>query len=296
MTNVIVSVSLFILGAALGSFAAAQVWRLRVRQLAQDKRHGEHIAKKDAEEVKVLSTTRRTMSSDRSVCLRCGRVLVWYDLLPIVSWLATRGKCRTCHKPIGVMEIWAELGLGATFAVSYAVWPYGYDTYGIVLFVIWCVILVLLAIHWMYDAKWFLLLDAITLGICVAALLFLAFRFTTIPAPLIGLSLGKVGLALLILPGFYGVLYLVSRGKWVGLGDVKLLVSFALMVPSWEYGVLLIFLANLIGCIILIPGMISKKLTRMTRVPFGPFLIAAFVVTFLFGQRILDFYIGTILF
>lgn len=296
MTSILIVIGLFILGAAFGSFAGAQVWRLRVRQLAADKQHGEHIAKEDAEQVKLLAKRKGKITNDRSMCLHCGRTLEWYDLIPIVSWAMVRGKCRTCHASIGKMEIVAELGLGTVFALSYIAWPYGYDTQGIVLFVLWCCILVMLAIHWMYDAKWFLLLDAITIGILVAALLFLAFRFTTIPAPLVEGSLIKVGLSLLVLPGFYGILYLVSRGQWVGLGDVKLLVPFALIVPSWEYGAVLIFLANLIGCIVLVPGVATKKITRMTRVPFGPFLITAFVITFLFGQRILDFYIGTILF
>lgn len=296
MINILITVGLFIFGAALGSFAAAQVWRLRVRQLAADSKHGEHIAKKDADQVKVLAEKKSNISTDRSVCLHCGRTLMWYDLIPVVSWTATRGKCRTCHKPIGMMEVLAEVGLGVIFALSYIAWPHGDDIRGVVLFVIWCLILVLLAIHWMYDAKWFLLLDAITLGMVGAALLFVAFLFTAIPVSLMGSALTNIGLTLLVLPGFYGLLYLVSRGQWVGLGDIKLLIPFALLLPSWEHGVLLIFLANLIGCIVLIPSLVTKKLTRMTRVPFGPFLIAAFVVTFLFGQRILDFYIGTILF
>ena len=296
MIGIIIGIALFVFGATLGSFAAAQVWRLRVRQLAADERAGERISKKDRAQVAMLAGRKHGAASDRSLCLHCGRVLAWYDLVPVISWLVTGGKCRTCHGRIGAMEFWVEIGLGGAFTLSYAVWPYHYDMMGVVLLSIWLVVLVLLAIHWMYDAKWFLLLDGVTIGILLAAILFLAFRLTLVPAPFLGASLAKVGWIVLVLPGFYGLLYLLSRGRWIGLGDVKLLLPFALFLPSWEYGVLLIFLANLIGCAVLLPGMLTKRITRATRVPFGPFLIAAFFVTMLFGQKILDFYIGALFF
>lgn len=195
------------------------------------------------------------------------------------------------------MEILAEVLLGAAFGLSYLLWPYGFDTdQGVVFFVLWLLVLTALAVHWMYDARWFLLLDKVTIFILVVAMVFVALKLAGQSPVLLTQSFVGIGLTLLVLPGFYGLLYVVSRGAWIGLGDVKLLVPFALMLPSWEFGLLLIFLANLIGCLVLLPGMVTKKLTRTTRVPFGPFLILAFVVTFLCGQRILDFYFGAILF
>ena len=289
------AVGLFIFGSALGSFAAASVWRLRAHQLLQDEKHGASIPKRDKQEVRALMGQKHGAVSDRSRCLHCGRQLNWYDLLPVVSWVSTGGKCRTCKKPIGKMEILAEVGLGLAFVLSYAVWPYEFTTQGIVFFVLWCVVLVLLAIHWMYDAKWFLLLDKITLVILVCALLFAGLKLADLAAPLLSASLLGIALTLLALPGFYGLLFLVSRGAWVGLGDVKLLVPFALMLPSWQHAVLLIFLANLIGSLTLLPALLTKRLTRTTRVPFGPFLILAFVITFLFGSHIVAAYLGAFL-
>lgn len=297
MIDSLIAACLFVLGAALGSFAAATVWRLRAAQLAGDKLQGEKISKTDAKEVAELTRHKRRITTDRSVCLHCGHQLHWYELLPMISWLIQGGKCRSCKQPIGSMEIWAEVLLGTGFVISYLVWPYGFTSdHGVVFFGLWLVVLVALAIHWMYDARWFLLLDKITLVLLIVAVLFVGFTLASQSTFLLKDSLVGIGLLLLVLPGFYGVLYVVSRGAWIGQGDIKLLVPFALMLPSWEYGVLLIFLANLIGCLALLPGMITKKLTRTTRVPFGPFLILAFVITFLFGRRILDFYFGTILF
>lgn len=296
MIELYIVCALFIFGAALGSFAAASVWRLRATQLATDTLHGEHVSVKEMKQVKRLNEHERTMMSDRSLCLHCGRQLRWYDMLPVVSWLLLQGKCRDCRQPIGKMEFYAEVFLGLGFVVSYYVWPYGFDAQGSTFFVLWCIALVLLAIHWMYDAKWFLLLDKITVLFAAVAVLYLALRLAELPNELLVSSLISTGYVLLALPGFYGLLYLLSRGTWIGFGDVKLLVPFAFMLSTWQQGVLLIFLANLIGCVAILPMMLRKKLTRTTRIPFGPFLILAFVVTFLFGQRIIDFYLGTILF
>jgi leader peptidase (prepilin peptidase) / N-methyltransferase len=295
MIDIVILAGLFILGAAMGSFAAATVWRLRTAQLAADVRSGEHVTKRETTQVKELSRRKNSLLTDRSVCLHCGKQLSWYELLPVISWVVQGGKCRSCKRSIGSMEFLAEVLVGAGFVVSYLVWPYEFTTQGIVFLVLWLLMLVALAVHWMYDARWFLLLDKVTFFILLLALLFFALKLAEQPTPLLTSSLIGAGLTLLALPGFYGLLYLISRGAWIGLGDVKLLVPFALMLPSWEYGVLLIFLANLIGCLALLPAMLTKKLTRSTRVPFGPFLILAFIITFLFGQKILDFYFGTIL-
>lgn len=296
MITALILLGLFYLGAAFGSFAAAQVWRLRAKQLSYDKSHGEKVSADDTTEVRQLTKHARHVTTDRSVCLHCGHQLRWYELLPVVSWVIQTGKCRSCKKPIGHMEILAEVLVGVGFALSFVVWPYGFDTLGTVLYILWLIVLVALAIHWMYDARWFLLLDRITLSIFLVAVLFVLLKFATQPAQSFMSGVMAIGLTMLVLPGFYGVLYLVSGGRWIGLGDVKLLIAFALLLPSWEYGVLLLFLANLIGCLALLPAMVTKKLTRTTRVPFGPFLILAFVITFLFGQHVLDFYFGAILF
>lgn len=296
MIDLYLTVALAIFGAALGSYAAATVWRLRAAQLRADAASGERVPRRDSEQVKRLKDPSQRRGADRSLCLHCGRQLAWYDMIPVVSWLAVRGRCRTCQQPIGTMELWAEVLLAAAFVASYWLWPFAFTSLGVVLFVLWLLVLVVLAIHWMYDAQWFLLLDRITLILTALAVLYLGLSLADLPnSELVGAVLGVV-YTLAVLPGFYGLLYLASRGVWVGFGDVKLLVPFALMLPAWEHGVLLVFLANLIGCIVLLPLIMRKKLGRMTRVPFGPFLIVAFIITFLVGQRILDAYFNIMLF
>lgn len=282
-----------ILGAMLGSFAAATVWRLRARQLASDAAAGYMLTSSEKKELATIKKLRgKKGAKDRSICLGCNRQLAWFDLIPVLSWLCLRGKCRTCQAPIGKVELLAELGLAAAMAVSYIAWPFGFSSVmAVALFVVWIVVLVLVTIHIIYDAKWFLLLDEITIVLTVCAVLFVALRTVGGFAEIATLPI-TIGGSLLVLPGLYWALYAFSKGGWIGFGDVKLLVPLAIMLPHWTEAVLALFLANLLGCIWIIPGMAMKKFTRKTRIPFGPFLIIGWVIAMLYGTKLVAAYLS----
>lgn len=298
MVTIITLIGLFILGAALGSFAVATVWRLRYLQLKSEQQNASTLKKIEYKIVNIINKPFST--TDRSKCLHCGYELRWFDMIPVVSWIALRGKCRRCHKPIGYAELAAEIGLGVAVAVSYAYWPLGEIVSGIQisLFVLWVIALVLLTIHFFYDLKWYLLPDIITVWLVGIAVIYAITYFYSLGAPTVLLNsyLIQIGLSLVVLPGFYGLLYVISKGNWIGFGDVKLLVPMALFVASWQAGVLLIFLANLIGCLVVLPGMLSHKLGRTSRIPFGPFLILAFIITMLLGSQLVGLYLHEVLF
>ncbi len=149
-------VGLAILGLAMGSFAGATVWRLRARQLVQDKEEGEEYEKKEYK--KLLPLTQAKMTDDRSRCLHCEHTLAWYDLVPLVSWLSMWGKCRYCKKPIGALEPTIELGTATFFVGSYLLWPHQLITFlDVTHFILWLIAGVMLAILFAYDLKWFLL-------------------------------------------------------------------------------------------------------------------------------------------
>lgn len=271
-------------------------------ELAELKESGEKLASEDKKLLASFKASKNKMFSakDRSICLHCKKELKWYDMIPVLSWLFLKGKCRQCSKPIGQYEFWFEVGLGAALAVSYLAWPIGIETASqIMLFALWTVTLVLLAILFSYDLKWLLIPRVITLILFVVATVYSFVYFFGVYGAtpnLMGDYLLQIGLSLLVLPGFYLLLYVISRKQWIGWGDIELLVPMAIMTASWSSGVLLIFLANFIGCIVVLPGLLSKKLGRMSRIPFGPFLILAFVITMLWGADILELYVGSFLF
>lgn len=287
MFESVIYVALALFGLVLGSFAGATVWRLRARQLVADIKAGEQVDHKEYAKLKNLA--RQKVSTDRSRCLHCGYELRWYDLIPLVSWLTLRGRCRDCRKPIGLMEPLIELGTALFFVLSYVLWPAALtDALSIASFVIWLVAGVGLAIMFAYDTKWFLLPDKINFAVIGLGLVSAILAIIAAPNALdAGLSvLGSVA----VLSGIYFVLYVVSRGRWIGFGDIKLGLGLGLLLADWRLAVIALFLANLIGCLIVIPLMALGKLKRNAHVPFGPLLIAGAIIAKFIGIAIVDFY------
>lgn len=287
-TEWVIYLALVLVGACLGSFAGATVWRLRARQLRDDKKNGEKVDGKEYNRLKELSKT--TVASDRSRCLECGDTLRWYDLVPIFSWLNLRGKCRNCHKPIGKFELLIELGMVAFFVLSYALWPFelvaGWE---IARFVLWLMAGVALAILFAYDLKWFLLPDKVSFTVIGLGVLTVAVAGIASGDPL-GTILSAAAAAG-VLSGLYLLLYLASRGAWVGFGDIKLGLGLALLLVDWKLALVALFLANLIGCLIVVPLLVTKKLERKSHVPFGPLLIAGSVIAFFIGSDLVSWYV-----
>ena len=292
MFDALLYVALVLFGLIFGSFAGATVWRLRARQLVADKKAGERVDHKEYLTLKSLATT--TLSKDHSHCLHCGYELKWYDLIPLVSWLGLKGRCRKCRQPIGVFEPLIELGTAAFFVVSYALWPVDITSpIPVIMFGLWLLAGVVLAILFAYDAKWFLLPDALNftlIGIGIISALVMIIGANDHLAALLNV-LGAVG----VLSGIYLLLYLVSGGRWIGFGDVKLGLGLGLLLGDLQLAVLALFLANLIGCLIVIPLMITKKLKRDSHVPFGPLLIAGMIVAKLVGMIIIETYLLTLM-
>lgn len=281
-------ITMTVLGLIAGSFAGATVWRLRARQLVADKKIGEPVDAKELKRLKPLAETRGT--KDRSRCLMCQHELSWYDLLPLVSWASTGGKCRYCKKRIGWYEPLAELGTAALFVTFYSYWIAMYGATGsIALLIVWIVILTMLAILFIYDLKWFILPDIVVFPLIGLACIPAVYSVMTNEGELVYKIISVIG-SVGIIGGLYLVLYILSKGMWIGFGDVKLGVALGLMLADWKLAFLALFLANLIGTLVIIPGLVRKKLTRTTQVPFGPFLIAGFVIALCFGLQLIIWY------
>jgi leader peptidase (prepilin peptidase)/N-methyltransferase len=283
----VIYVGLALFGLILGSFAGASVWRLRARQLDADQKAGEHVDHKEYAQLKRLA--HQNVSTDRSRCLHCGYVLRWYDLIPLVSWIRLRGRCRSCHKPIGIMEPLIELGTALFFVLSFILWPVALNgVLPAVSFIIWLIAGVGLAIMFVYDAKWFLLPDRVNFIVIGLGLVSALLMIITSPNHL-GVLLNVLG-SVAILSGIYFILYILSKGRWIGFGDIKLGLGLGLLLGDWRLAFIALFLANFIGCLIIIPLMATGKLKRSAHVPFGPLLIAGAIIAKLVGMGIAEFY------
>lgn len=279
----LVVIELFIFGSLLGSFACAQVWRLRARQLVDDSTHDDTV---DRQELKRLRGLIRPMATDRSECLYCHHKLAWYDLIPIVSWLMLAGKCRYCGKFIGYTEILAEIGLALAFVVSFLLWPFQFRaSLDVGIFVVWLIVLVILTILLIYDTKWSLLPLAINVLLIALTIVFRTLVYVEYG----GIDILSLVIALLILGGIY---ILFSLFGWVGLGDGILGLGLAILLGSWPLAFLTLFLANLLGSLAIIPLYLKKVLRKHMKIPFGPFLIVATFVCFLVGDNVIAAYLS----
>ncbi len=258
---------LFLLGAAMGSFAGAMAWRLH---------------------------TKRNMVNDRSECEHCHHKLSVMDLLPIVSWLVLGGKCRYCRAQISPLALFSEIALAVIFTISFLFWPFGFASWQAeALFAIWLVYMVILDILTIYDIRWMLLPDKLVVPLIIIALLDAALRVSLMQGVNFGTYLMYMFSGLIALPGIYGLLYVVSKGKWVGLGDIKLGVFMAIVL-GWQKSFLVLCLGNILGLAIILPGLILGKLNIKSRIPFGPFLILGFILAGLFGDSLINWYLSCI--
>ena len=259
--EIAIAAILFVLGAATGSFACCQAWRLRLRETG----------------------SKKVVDTKRSVCLSCGYKLKWYDNIPVVSWLALGGKCRKCKKKIGWWEILSEIGLGVVFAVFGAFFYANFESWllaGLVM-----VLLVGFAILFISDARWGVLPVGVLVFCIVCAVLFVVVRewdgFTVE-------RLGDYAGALAVLPVLYYLLYRVSGESWVGGGDWLVALPIALVLGDFWLAFFCLFAANLLGSLVMLPMMKMKKKNMRMRVPFGPFLLGAFMIIFLLQTQILN--------
>lgn len=280
-----VIVYLIILGLVLGSFSNAVIWRLHMQQ------SGKRRAKKLG-----LSDRDLSIATGRSVCTHCGHQLSTLDLIPVISYLLLRGKCRYCHKPIEDTPL-LELALPVLFVVSYVWWPYDLTvpdiSFGQVLFGMWLLALVGFVILAVYDIRWLLLPDRVVFPLIALAAVSVAVQATIFHGGLASLATAAWGV--LLTAGVFYILYTVSRGAWIGFGDVKLAIALGLLAGGPVPALLLIFIASLAGSLAAIPLLIRGSHVRSTRIPFGPFLLLATAVVMLFGSTLSDWYIGLLI-
>jgi prepilin signal peptidase PulO-like enzyme (type II secretory pathway) len=222
------------------------------------------------------------------MCPNCKHQLTAKDLVPVFSWVFLRGKCRYCKKPISKQYPLVELLVAVLFVVSYLAWPTNLNSsWQYINFATWLVAVVGLVALAIYDIKWMLLPDKIIYPVMVLAIIsFLIQVILGRPTS----DIPKAFLAALIGGGLFWLIYQVSQGKWIGGGDVKLGFLLGILVATPELAFLTLFLASIIGLIWILPMLVTKKLTKTSKVPFGPFLIAAAMIVVLYGPSIISWY------
>lgn len=294
MENFLLSLCFGVLGAVFGSFAVAQVWRLRAKQLQDEKASGEKI---DAAEWKKLrSLVSVSPKNDRSHCLNCGYQLKWYDLIPIISWLSLGGKCRKCRSKIGATEFLTEVSMFALFAIIFLVFNplsgAGFSLFGLFQLLILFVAFIPLAIMFIYDARWSLLPTKVIWAFNFFAFIYWITAFANTTNGFNLFSIFNIAISMALFPLVYFVLAKISEEEWVGGGDWILAIGLIFLLPNQPiFAMLLLFLSNFVGLIFaLIQSILQfKKVKRGIRIPFGPAMILATLILLIFQQFLLIF-------
>ena len=224
----------------------------------------------------------------RSHCMSCGEALLWYELVPVVSYLFLRGRCNMCSSYIPSRYLVVELLTAGLFILAWHV--FSHDPIMLILSLLLFSILVIIFV---YDMRHTIIPDDMTIGVGLIATLLLGYQYVLTHD--VTALLMHVGAGIAAALFFWGLWY-VSNGRWIGFGDVKLALPLGAIVGGSGAFSMIVF-SFWIGAIItlLILGLqyLTRKgttqlfffgapLTMKSEVPFAPFLLAGFLLTYVF--------------
>ncbi len=210
--------------------------------------------------------------SGRSYCPNCKTKLKFYDLIPIISYISLKGKCRYCNENISIKYPLIELITGLLFIASYL--KFGLSPY---LFIILFMISLLIVITFI-DLEHMIIPHSLTIsGIVVFTIWQLFFNQEPISSYLYGLFFGFIFLAIFV---FFNAM---------GGGDAMLAAMFGMFFGLYETFVLLM-LSFIIGGVFSIIILIFKRKSRKDKIPFGPFLTIAALLMIFFNNFFLSIY------
>lgn len=237
-------VIVFLVGLSLGSFFNVVIFRFN---------SGESVTK------------------GRSKCVNCRSIIKWFDLIPILSYFVLRGRCRKCKKGVSplypIVEISTATILLSLFLNTPAI---SYST------ALNAPIVLLLTLIIFLDIRYFIIPDRILILLAIVAI---GLKLLGDDADFPYLLISAFGLTSL-----FAILFLVSRGRWIGLGDIKLifLMGFLLEYPM---GYLAIVTAVWLAAIFSVLLLVFKKADAKTEIPFGSFLSAAAIIFIIFNNE-----------
>lgn len=227
----------------------------------------------------------RLPSEDESIvfpashCPRCQNILSWYENIPVISFLALRGRCRHCHERISLQYPVVEICMALLSAALVHRFGLSISSAG---YFIFCA--ALLVIIWI-DIEHQIIPDVISLpGIILGFIFSLVSPALTWQDSLIGLFLGGGVLYAIAL-----LYYLWKKQEGMGGGDIKLLAMIGAFL-GWQALPFVIFASSLLGATIGIIAMIQQGKGGKTRIPFGPFLSLAALAYLFFSEQVNQLY------
>ncbi len=242
--------------------------------------------------VVILRLPEERKLTGRSACMHCGHVLKPWELVPLFSYILLRGKCSSCKKRISPRYFTIEALTGLLFVLGFTVlFANNYIAY--ILYIKYLILACTLVVVFVIDFEHYLIFDSVIFPI-LAAMLVCSLCLDILSHSLaINLSSYFVTSILGALAGSlpFFLIWYFSDGKWMGFGDVKLMLLLGGSLGLSLVPVVLL-LAIMSGGIVSVYLLSFTKLTLKSKVPFGTFLAASCLVTFLWGHQLIDWYLA----
>jgi leader peptidase (prepilin peptidase)/N-methyltransferase len=253
----------FVLGLCIGSFLNCVIYRLEQKKKI----------------------------TGRSFCPHCKHKLSWQDLFPVFSFLFLRGKCRYCKKNISWQYPIVELATGILFVLIFKFLNFYNFSNNFLIFeflnlAFLFYIASVLVVIFVYDLEHYLIPDKVLFPAIIITFVFRVLELFGNYAHLLNYILAAA-----IGSGFFLVIFLASKGRAMGFGDVKLAVLMGLLLGLPNVLVAL-FLAFFFGAIIGLILMVFQRKNLKSEIPFGPFLITGTFISIFWGHTIIQWYLN----
>lgn len=210
----------------------------------------------------------------RSHCMSCGYQLKWYDLVPVFSWIALKGRCRQCGEKVSLQYPLVEVLNGVLWVITLMLCGFSVST------IIMCLAISALIVLGFIDFRTYEIPAGINTFILVLAIIHTVIDLQNVKDYLLGFICISAGLMLL---------FVISKGQAIGGGDVKLMAASGLLL-GWKLILLAFLAACLYGSVIHLTRM---KISREGHVlAMGPYLSMGIVTAVWFGNELIDWYIS----
>lgn len=217
---------------------------------------------------------KESVTLKRSHCMTCGHTLSWYELFPLFSYIFLGGKCRHCKSKISIQYPLVEGANGILYAILFLVHGISVET------ILYCLcasaLLALSIIDWRTQE--------IPVGFNIFILLLGLVRLVT--------DLGNWSqyvIGLFAVSGFLFLLFLITKGRSIGGGDIKLMAATGLLL-GWQLNIIAFLLGCIIGSIIHLTLMAIKKANRV--LAFGPYLSMGVYIAMIWGEQLVSWYLS----
>ena len=223
-------------------------------------------------------SVKRSFLFGRSICPTCKHELSAWDLIPVLSFLMLSGKCHYCKQKISWQYPIVELATAVSF--GFLAWNLESGIWNLVVQLIFACFLIVIGV---YDYKHYLILDKVVYPAAVLALI-----WSIVNGQLVNSLFGS-----LIIVGFFGLQYLISSGKWIGLGDVKFGLFLGILF-GFKLGLVVLMIAYVSGAAIGIVLIVLGRKKIGSPVPLGSLLAGSGIIVMVWGEAIASWYLKLI--